>query len=171
MGAPPGHRGGRLGRGRRHVGSGAAEGCAAAAGPGGEATPPRARATSPTASGQATAGVGPAGEPVAGRGQPACTGWTRRRPAPQGCLGGVLPEPGCRTPRPCSGRIWIPLATTAPAVRAPRPDHACRPLHLGSVHLERDLFLEIATGSVRYREGGGRLQSYKLLEGRACGTK
>lgn len=115
--------------------------------------PPRARATSPTASGQATAGVGPAGEPVAGRGQPACTGWTRRRPAPQGCVGGAPPEPGCRTPRPRSGRIWISLATTARVVRAPRPDHACRPLHLGSVHLEKDLFLEIATGSVRYRGG------------------
>lgn len=111
----------------------------------------------------------------AGRGQPACTGWTRRRPAPQGCVGGAPPEPGCRAAGPPAPfRPHLDLAGYhRRAVRAPRPDHACRPLHLGSVHLEKHLFLEIATGSVRYRggAGGGRLQSYKLLEGRACGTK
>lgn len=75
---------------------------------------------------------------------------------PRGAWGAPRPSQAAGPPPPsCSGRIWIPLAITAPAVRAPRPDHACRPLHLGSVHLERDLFLEIATGSVRYRGGAG----------------
>lgn len=74
---------------------------------------------------------------------------------PSGVRGGRPARAGPPDPPPRSGRIWISLATTARAVRAPRPDHACRPLHLGSVHLEKDLFLEIATGSVRYRGGAG----------------
>lgn len=72
---------------------------------------------------------------------------------------------GVRGGRPARARLPDPPALFRPHLdpaghhrpggQGASPDHACRPLHLGSVHLERDLFLEIATGSVRYREGGG----------------
>lgn len=101
--------------------------------------------------GRAGGGQGPAGLHRLDAAQAGPSGVRGGRPARA-----RLPDP----PPLRSGRIWIPLATTAPAVRAPRPDHACRPLHLDSVHLERDLFLEIATGSVRYR--GARGGDYKV---------
>lgn len=55
-----------------------------------------------------------------------------RRPSTRCAWGALHPR---RAAGPRSGRIWIPLAHAARAVRAARRDHARRPLHLVSVHL------------------------------------
>lgn len=101
----------------------------------------------------------------AGRGKPVCLHRldAARRPSTRSAWGALSTRAGLGgEPDPAaSGSRW---PKPPGAVRASRRDHACRPLHLGSVHLEKLWFLETASGFFVTGEGlggwgVGRLQS------------